>query len=261
MKIIGLRGGGGAGKDTVADWFRKERRFLKLAFADRMKTYAYDCYRIPGEHLWGSSEARGTIIHREEREWLSIMRKRLMQSNAELIHDVMPTASADTKIMANDGLLNLFAAMKKACDAGKFCARLMLQLLGTEWGRHFDRDLWIKFVYERAIPSLSGKPLPYLLRLPEISPNDEPLMQVRNAAGIVIPDHRFANEVTSTLDRGYAVYHVCVEGLGAKDVPNGVEGHPSEVEQKSIDDPRETRLDLPFGVEKAAARLAEVFPA
>lgn len=62
MKLIGLVGEAGSGKDTVADMLVKNHGFVKIGLADPMKRFLMELYGLSYEHLWGPSHLRGTPL-------------------------------------------------------------------------------------------------------------------------------------------------------------------------------------------------------
>jgi hypothetical protein len=64
MRIIGLSGRAGAGKDTVADILVRERGYTKIALADPLKRICREAFagKMTDEHLWGPSEKRNEPI-------------------------------------------------------------------------------------------------------------------------------------------------------------------------------------------------------
>ena len=58
MKLIGIAGRAGAGKDTVADILVKQAGYVKVALADPMKRACAEWFEWGAETLWGPSEKR-----------------------------------------------------------------------------------------------------------------------------------------------------------------------------------------------------------
>lgn len=258
MKIIGLMGQAGSGKDTVADWLRDKRGFLKIAFADRMKVYAKEAYRVNPASLWGPSELRSAPITFPETQWLELLKQFGVHGSAEaFIKDALPVnASPDDFVRAMDGLQNLFAHAKGGRGSeGVLTVRSFLQLLGTEWGRKLDEGMWIRLLYEKTLPQLLAGRVPDYVRQIAGAQSKPGLLK-----GLVIPDHRFENEVAATIDRGGTVFRVSVEGREVKGPVGGISGHASEEDQKRIKDKRIIDLELPYGLDKVDPFLTTVFP-
>lgn len=258
MQLIGIMGPAGSGKGFVAEYLRESRGFLHLSFADRMKVYAKELYGLPSEDLWGDSEARGTMRQWSEEEWIKLFSGFSKYSN-ELLSELFGDRMRDADLMtrAYDGLIDLFRKMKLTSDHRGITARYALQLLGTDWGRSLDEGVWVKFLYDKVIPSL-GKREPQHRFLRDVPGCAGSLG--RPLRGVVVSDHRFANEVAETIGRGGTVYRVRIDGKEAATPPGGVPGHASEVSQQGIHDSRIVDIVLPYGKEKAQAYLNEVMP-
>jgi hypothetical protein len=63
MKIIGISGKAGAGKDTVAE-ILVEHGYLAVAFADEMKRICAELFGFSREQLWGPSHLRNAVDRR-----------------------------------------------------------------------------------------------------------------------------------------------------------------------------------------------------
>lgn len=58
MYVIGVIGKMGSGKSTVAHILLEKHNFVSIAVADPLKRIVQEMFDIPGECLWGPSEAR-----------------------------------------------------------------------------------------------------------------------------------------------------------------------------------------------------------
>lgn len=58
MRIVGVTGRAGSGKDTIADWFVCERGYTKVALADPMKEFCRTAFGWSHDQLWGPSARR-----------------------------------------------------------------------------------------------------------------------------------------------------------------------------------------------------------
>ena len=56
MKLLGICGKAGSGKDTAAAYLIEKHGFVKLAFADPLKRFAKGVFGFTSEQLWGPSE-------------------------------------------------------------------------------------------------------------------------------------------------------------------------------------------------------------
>jgi len=60
IRVLGIAGKKGSGKDTLADYFVREAQFNKVAYADTLKHMVNWLFDIPLDVLWGPSEKRDT---------------------------------------------------------------------------------------------------------------------------------------------------------------------------------------------------------
>lgn len=58
MKIVGISGKAGAGKDTIAGRLVDVHGFTKLAWADPMKRFCRDLFAFTDDQVWGSIEEK-----------------------------------------------------------------------------------------------------------------------------------------------------------------------------------------------------------
>lgn len=58
MKLIGLCGVSGVGKDTIADHLVSKHSFVKVGIADPLKRFMAEVLGVPNTQLWGPSQAR-----------------------------------------------------------------------------------------------------------------------------------------------------------------------------------------------------------
>jgi hypothetical protein len=60
IKVVGITGKQGSGKDAVAGVFVHELSYERIAYADALKHVVSWMFRIPTDELWGPSEKRST---------------------------------------------------------------------------------------------------------------------------------------------------------------------------------------------------------
>jgi hypothetical protein len=61
VRIIGIHGAAGAGKDTAADTLVQSHDFAKVGLADPMKRFCAELWRFSWDQLWGASEFRNAV--------------------------------------------------------------------------------------------------------------------------------------------------------------------------------------------------------
>lgn len=63
-KVVGVCGIIGTGKDTVARFFREEKKYTVMSLADPMKVVIQDLFEISSDILWGPSQKRTGEVRR-----------------------------------------------------------------------------------------------------------------------------------------------------------------------------------------------------
>lgn len=214
MRIIGLAGAAGSGKDTIADWLVAHRGFVKVAFADEMKRFVHKVFPwVKKEHLWGPSEMRGALVQTQPVE-------NYLQVTSEFVGML--------------GAVGAWAALvgwvEQHRASGSTTVRVLLQTLGTEWGRAFDPLLWVRDVFNRQVPEIQDPSWWGWKKEWGAVPEDRPDLWGKNMGGprgVVITDHRFTNEVEYTKSQGGQVWLIRRPG-NEKPLVGGVPGHASE---------------------------------
>ena len=244
--VVGLCGQAGSGKDLVADFF-VEKKFAKVAFSDPMKRFCQQLFNLDYGQLWGPSEARNRSIVYTEEVW-----EKLLDSASGFCWELIDDLGIKQRCPA---LLGLWDWLGTLYRSEPLSARIILQTLGTEWGRTLDKNIWINYLYEKIYPRLrvgddyrdedGAWPSPSTL---------EPFV------GMVVPDHRFANEILATRERDGYMIHITRPGRPSELRDPGVEKHPSEEEQKTLaSDFFHLELELPEGLENVKAVLEDLW--
>lgn len=220
--VLGLLGPAGSGKDLVGDFFVK-KGFAKVAYADPMKRFVRDAFGFSEEQLWGASEERNREMDVAELWWFNAV-TRLPGAADEILNDVLPVG---IKVPGYLKLMEWFSWLRKN-HSEKLSARVVLQTLGTEWGREVDPLLWIR--YGHLISRRLSEGDCYYTQSDGLIRDPHP--QAKQPNGVIIPDHRFVNEVEYTQENGGYVIRLIRLAQEAKTV--GIEGHKSEAEQKGM---------------------------
>ncbi|MFH0901694.1 MAG: hypothetical protein V2A73_13785 [Pseudomonadota bacterium] len=207
MKLIGITGPAGSGKSTAASILEKKHGFAAVALADPMKRALRDWYGWSEETLWGPSSFRNAEDTR-----LPIM---TCTCN-------MPARSVGNTILGDAWCL----LCRRPVHVGQKClsARLVLQLLGTDFGRVLHEDTWIDCGLRTAKQCEEGL---------DYSPtrgcfHTDPLGSLRIHEGVVIPDVRFANEARKIREAGGSIWRI-VPSQAPNKLTGGIEGHASEL--------------------------------
>lgn len=250
--VLGLVGPAGSGKDLVADWFTK-KGFVKVAFADPMKRFVKNTFpTVTVEQLWGPSEERNREFDVSEMWWFEAI-ARLEDGAKEIVQHVLEDGNRVTGFVS---LHEWFTWLRKNYP-NKLSARVILQTLGTEWGRNVDPLLWIKYAHKVAGLLRGDDNTGGLYRYDRnygLYPDEG------NPIGVIIPDHRFKNEIEYTqAQNGYAIRlrRVAHEG-GEGNV--GIQGHASETEMRGIPfDAFDFILELQEGIDKVHWALESIY--
>jgi hypothetical protein len=231
--VILLVGEAGSGKDTVADFMVKNHGAIKVAQADPMKRLAKVLFGFTEEQLWGPSECRNAVDARFDR----------MDAWKEVEIKLYPgPASAPSKAWLADVFGTQDAAKTKALTEWfhsvqaqtylsdkQLTPRLVLQTLGTEFGRAVSRDVWSNYAINVAFKILGGGyQYDKTIGVTEDSAFAGP-------ARVVITDGRFRNEVVNVRRVGGNVIRIDSPSIDNSAVEAaGVKGHASEAEQKKL---------------------------
>lgn len=244
--VIGLLGQAGCGKDLVADFF-VEKGFAKVSFSDPMKRFIQRLFDFDEVDLWGSSESRNQTLHLGENDW-DYVSGQLEDRGREFVGSLDLGGTVQPLLELWNWFHMLYTNYHDSVSA-----RIILQTLGTEWGRKQHPLLWIHYLYDSIYPALlSGKRYdPKVGAFGAI----EPLH-----AGIIVPDHRFANEVMATREAGGHMIRIHRPLRPAEMVDPGVKNHASEKEQETMaSDFFHRELMLPEGLDRVNTVLEDLW--
>ncbi len=250
--VLGLLGPAGSGKDLVADWLGSELNIVKVPFADPIKRFASRCFGIDHDRLWGPSEKRDEEFEVDQQWWFNAA-ERMKEAADEIVKEVL-----DTPVRV-EGFLKMYDWLKdlRSGYEEKISARVILQTLGTEWGRSVDGLLWAKYAHKIA-RRLKEEEGAFYSRSSGIYYNED--ADNPDYRGVVIPDHRFINEVELTKEMGGFVLRL--RRLSQEKIEGnvGIAGHRSEAEQKTIPDEAFSHVfNFEEGIDKVYEALDDAF--
>jgi hypothetical protein len=234
-KIVGISGQLGSGKDSAADRLVTKFGLVKVALADPIKRYGYNVFHFTEEQLWGPSNFRNALDDRfqlcespteGDDAWMAVFR-RAEKYNRAFVKELFP----------NDAVKQgaAFTALEKwleglTQDYPRISPRIMLQTLGTEWGRVLQPKVWIKHairiseklleggcVYDRAVGLVTSD-------------------ASEGPSGVVISDVRFQNELEDIKRASGFLIRIRRPHTDEEAAATGIEGHLSEQEQQSFED-------------------------
>lgn len=243
LSIVGISGQTGSGKDTVANYLTEEHGFVKIALADPIKRFGYHVFLFNTDQLWGPSQARNAVDLRynEDGYWLEAQ-ARLEASGKSYVIDVLGDDDSDKVTQAYSALVHWFFWLRENYQ-GKLSPRIMLQTLGTEWGRDaVNPDVWMNYLLRTARTLLheDGNTRQWIYD-PLEGCVDRTKMNAflrwsgTKTRGVVVSDIRFENEFKRIRDEGGAVIRVIRPDTDAKAATIGIAGHASEAHDYSLD--------------------------
>lgn len=241
--LLTVNGEADNGKDYVADWCAARFRLVKIAFADPMKRFVRQLFSISTENLWGPSSKREEVLDAGPLWNTAWSRMHILhQFTAAVVPEKM---GIDMRARAFNGLQQWVTQLREKYPE-KISARIILQTLGTEWGRDVNPDMWVDYLYDVQLPLLSQG----FLYTPElgIRLNIEP---EEPKTGICVPDQRFVNELDKSETRGgYSLRTRRLSRVKTDNSNVGLQGHRSEQEQRGIPDSRFNKVfNFPEGLE------------
>lgn len=231
LSIVGVSGNLGSGKDTVADYLCKEYGFVKMALADPIKRFGHTVFGFTEEQLWGPSASRNAVDLRynNEARWDKALIA-LEATGHQYITDLVGTTDLE---MNYQSLVHWFCWLR-ASYTGKLSPRIMLQALGTEWGRDvIGNDVWMNALLRDAKRLLhedgDTKCHTYhpLHGITDVTKKILPL-------GVTVSDIRFENEFKRIRETGGIVMRVLRPETDGDAASVGIVGHASEQEH-SVD--------------------------
>ena len=237
-RIVGVSGSAGSGKDTAADRLVSKWGFTKVALADPIKRYGMRVFHFSEEQLWGPSDFRNTLDKRfqdaDDDAWTAALHRAEL-FNKEFVRDLFP----DSPLLQAQGFSKLDAWLETLVkEHPRVSPRIMLQTLGTEWGRSVKSDVWINYAIRTSL-KLLGQGGQEDLRMGFLYDPAVGLVEAEEASpppGVVISDIRFDNELDLIKARdGFLVRILRPESDNAA-TSLGIQGHASEAEQKSFDE-------------------------
>jgi hypothetical protein len=249
--LIAVNGEADMGKDYVADWCAREFDLVKIAFADPMKRFVRQFFGISAENLWGPSSKRNEELDAEPLWKFAFSQLHTMH---QFTVKVVPEEKGpELRAKAFSALQQWVTKLRKDYPE-KISARIILQTLGTEWGRAVDPMMWINYLVTTQSPLLA-QGYPYTPEL-GVRLNVEPETPKR---GIIVPDLRFANELEwAKAERIYVVRVRRLSRVRTDGSNVGLTGHQSEQEQRGIPDSAFDKVfEFPEGLDKVDVMLAD----
>lgn len=228
VPIIWLGGQAGSGKDTVGSYIAKCYGGVCVAQADPMKRFASKVFGFSDEQLWGPSASRNAVDERTVTDKLAISKAfghAGDDRNNEILTVIVPAGSP----RAHRRLELWFEKLYHSLENGiPLSPRLVLQTLGTEFGRTVSKDMWSRYAIETCRQLLCGG----FSYTPAGGLVDDETNQGYDFA--TITDGRFRNEATNVRMRGGVALRIVRDTDTQVVDASGVKGHVSERELGGI---------------------------
>lgn len=213
--IIGISGHLGSGKDTAADYLVENYGCVKQPLAKPIKEFAKKVFHFTDEQLYGPSDYRNELDPRfveydKERDtddaWMAAFYR------LEKYGPYFCLALFETK--SNKAFMDLKHWLQNLAEKHpQISPRIVLQSLGTEWGRTIDNDVWVKYAIRKANALIEA-----------------------GHRGVVIPDIRFQNEVAAVKRNNGFLVRIKRPSTDLFSTKVGITGHASEAEQQNFTD-------------------------
>ncbi len=242
--IIGVKGSARSGKDTIAGFLAEALGGQCVAMADPMKRFAGKVFDFTEDQLWGGT-AKESIDPRsfgaDTRDWFWAQCSRELSFQTQRFYEAWP----ETGVCATDFSLALrewFIALEKENYDRGISPRVVLQRLGTEFGRKLSKDMWSHHALNTAFRLLDGaKSYSRTEGLLAFEPEDG------MPGWVLVTDLRFRNEALNIKRTGGWILEVVnPAATGPSEV--GIKGHASETELATIP---KTWNDIVFTNDKA----------
>ena len=266
--VLGIMGESGSGKDFSAAWVIRNENLVRVGFADVLKRFLAAVFEFSDESLWGEPKLRNLKVFPclgleitgssdfADRYWRHA-EANFLENVDDFVND-MPL-STNKKAEYKKYLGVWFDECRDRADRGLISPRLVLQLLGTEYGRGFKKTMWSDYLFERIVPRIEqGHPYGASSGIRIVG-----LENIIKTDGIVIPDARFITEIKAIQNRGG--YVIKIVRLAHKDKENeaekaGITGHASEAEQRGIpNEAYDLVLEMGEGSDHVYPRLKKMF--
>jgi hypothetical protein len=227
--LILLAGQAGSGKDTVASYIAENYNGVCVAQADPMKSLVKRLFGFSDQQLWGPSDFRnavdvGTLL--PERQASQVLLSNLFTS---YMNEILPGACTPDVMARAIYWYQQFVQREKLDKGEALSPRYVLQTLGTEFGRHVNKEMWSQHAIRTAQKLLSGG---------WTYDRDQGLVQNDEFPGYdfaIITDGRFRNEVISVAMVGGFPVLIVRPNANAKAVEaGGMKNHRSEAELGGI---------------------------
>lgn len=248
MRVIAFAGNLGSGKDTAAERVVDSHGFTRIGLADPLKRFGDLVFGFSYEQLWGPSQFRNAADPRYcqvgedgalSAEWHFAADRLRVDGPHWIEDDIDEYVTLPSLEDASSALHSWFDLL--SAQHPNLSPRIMLQTLGTEYGRMalYD-DIWVDICMETASRLLSGGADP-ATRLAATKYSEKHGLLYGDVSkwqgrGVVIPDIRFPNELKAIQEAGGKVVRIHRPDTDGAATTTGVASHASETSLDALPD-------------------------
>ena len=233
LNVVGISGQAGAGKDEVAQRFVQEHGFVQVALADPLKRLGYNAFDFTEQQLWGPSKHRNAVDSRYTGgpQWDKTGLNISGGYGACWVSDVTGFDPDSEEAHKAHQKLEEWYEWLYRCHT-ELSPRIMLQTLGTEWGRDVvGLDIWVNYMISKAKKLLSIDRVSYDRTVGlTVVPEDTTI------GGVVVSDIRFKNELEIIPDQGGFLMRIVRPETDKQAQGIGIASHRSESDQLEFSD-------------------------
>lgn len=221
MKLIGITGKAGSGKDTAAHAIATEYGLAQIALADPMKRFVRNVFDFSEEQLWGPSEERNRVDERYAADPKVSASGRTAWDTAAARFKVEAPKFTKALLLGDSALWDLGVWFDGVRHEQAATPRRLLQTIGTEWGRAQHENVWVDYMI-RAVKHLVGRlGWTYSRALGVVHNGSQ-----HAVGGAVVSDVRFDNEAEAINRAGGVV--IRIDRPGASGLAGEAGKHQSE---------------------------------
>jgi hypothetical protein len=229
LPIVLLAGEAGAGKDHAATTIVREFSHLNpvaMGQADEIKRFAGRLFDFSPLQLWGPSEHRNAVDERVYRGIDGFWKEVDDRTSADWVKNWVARVGKDAQSNPVIVFRNWYTTLATTYRY-KLSPRIVLQTLGTEFGRNLNSNVWSNLTLDAAQKVLNGG-------YGYTRENGVDVFEgAKDHSLVVVTDGRFRNEVLNAKRLG-AVALKIVRWPPKESV--GIKGHASEASLAGIPD-------------------------
>jgi hypothetical protein len=217
LPIIGLCGNADSGKSTAAKYIVNNLDGIEIALADPIKRFAMKVFGFTENQLWGPSSERNKGVGSLDRKEITLKAKEVI---CQLYYGYDLAGGGFSETQKSDAMCHLERDVLEQLNWDDITPRKVLQLIGTQWGRRGNPDIWITQAIQKAFAVFHGE------NYDKVKGSSWPGNPTNF---VVISDVRFLNEALNLNKLNGTVFKIMTDKINT-------ETHQSESELNTIPD-------------------------